>query len=196
MIRSCATALIVSALALVAFAGTGEENQPWQSSAIGLESGVLWQVGNNTPFPYRMLQTQISWRSAEVFGRAFSDRTRLLVRHRFTLIGTAVQGGPESRYVAFSASPSIEYWNAAGSNCLFTSAGGGAGLIDSREIKGGQGQDFTLNWFARAGIERVASRHWRLSAAVMFQHLSNGGQTNPNPGIDVLGFMLGCSWSR
>ena len=30
----------------------------------------------------------------------------------------------------------------------------------------------------------------------MFQHMSNGGQTKPNPGIDALGFTPGCGWSR
>jgi hypothetical protein len=79
---------------------------------------------------------------------------------------------------------------------LFTGAGGGAGLIDSRGVKGGQGQDFTLNWFVRGGVEHAVARNLRLSAGLMFQHLSNGGQTNPNPGINVLGFMVGCTWSR
>ena len=34
-----------------------------------------------------------------------------------------------------------------------------------------------------------------VGAGVMFQHMSNGGQTNPNPGIDALGFTFGGSWA-
>jgi hypothetical protein len=29
----------------------------------------------------------------------------------------------------------------------------------------------------------------------MYQHMSNEGQTKPNPGIDALGFTLGYSWA-
>ncbi len=190
------TAFFAFALAAVSCAANAGEGPPWNYNSIDLESGLLWEVGTNTPFPYRMLQTQLSWRSREFKGLELKDGTRLMVRHRLTLIGTGVQGGPESHYIAFSGSPSIEWWNRAATSALFAGAGGGFGLIDSRGIKGGQGQDFTLNWFARGGVEHVTSKKIRLSAAVMFQHLSNGGQTNPNPGIDVLGFMLGCSWSR
>lgn len=32
-----------------------------------------------------------------------------------------------------------------------------------------------------------------LAAGIMFQHLSHGGRTKPNPGIDALGFTLGYS---
>ena len=28
----------------------------------------------------------------------------------------------------------------------------------------------------------------------MYQHMSNGGMTKPNPGIDALGFVLGYGW--
>lgn len=168
----------------------------WRSSQWGVESGVLWQIGTGTPFPYRLLQTQVSWRSGEFLGRELSDGSRIVVRHRLTLLGAAVQGGPESHYIAFSGSPSLEWWNRAGTCSLFTGAGGGFGLIDSRGIKGGQGQDFTLNWFARGGVECAVSRTVKVSAAIMYQHMSNGGQTKPNAGIDALGFMLGCSWTH
>ena len=191
-----ATVLFVSVFATASIASDIAGREPWRASASSVESGILWEVGANTPFPYRMLQTQLSWRSPEVLGRELPDGTRLLVRHRFTLIGTSIQQAPESRYAAFSASPSVEWWNRAATTALATSVGGGFGLIDSRGVKGGQGQDFTLNWFARTGVERVISRKFRLSASVMFQHLSNAGQTNPNPGIDVLGFMISGSWSR
>ena len=33
------------------FAAMAEAAQPWASSAFNLESGVLWQVGHNTPLP-------------------------------------------------------------------------------------------------------------------------------------------------
>lgn len=168
--------------------------RPWESGSLDLESGLLWQVGENTPLPYRLVPTQLSWRSAEVFGRALDDGSRLLVRHRLTLLGTWIPSGPESRYLGVAGSPSLEWWNRAGTRALFAGAGGGVGWIDARGVPGGQGQDFTLNWFARGGVEHVSAGGTRWSAGVMFHHLSNGGQTEPNPGIDALGFTLG--WSR
>ena len=168
--------------------------RPWESNALTVESGILWEIGTGTTIPYRLVPTQLSWRSARAFGWDFSDGSALVVRHRLALIGTWVQHGPESHYLGFSGSPSVEWWDKTGKWSLFTGSGGGFGVIDSRGVKGGQGQDFTLNWFIRGGIEHVVAKNARISAGIMYQHMSNGGQTKPNPGIDALGFTLGYSW--
>ena len=155
---------------------------------------MLWEIGSGTPIAYRLMPTQLSWRSAEFMSHAFADGSRMVLRHRLTLIGTWIQNGPESHYAGFAGSPSLEWWDRTGTWSLFTGSGGGFGLIDSRGIKGGQGQDFTLNWFIRGGIEHVTVKNTRLSAGIMYQHMSNGGQTKPNPGIDALGFTFGYTW--
>jgi lipid A 3-O-deacylase len=192
-------ALFSSALVLASFAAESTEStpppKPWQTSALSVETGELWEIGTGTIIAYRLVPTQLSWRSAEAFGWEFSDGSRLVFRHRLTLIGTWIQNGPESHYIAFDGSPSVELWNKAGTWSLFGGSGGGLGLLDSRGVKSGQGQDFTFNWFIRGGIEHVTARNQRFSAGIMYQHMSNGGQTKPNPGIDALGFMLGYSWT-
>ena len=164
------------------------------SSELSLESGLLWQVGQSTPLSYRLVPTQLSWRSAEFFGHRFADGSRLVVRHRLTLLATWIQQGPESHYVGVAGSPSVEWWDKSGKWSVFGGAGGGAGVIDSRGVAGGQGQDFTLNWFARAGVEWALPGQGRMSGGLMFEHLSNGGQTRPNPGIDAVGFTVGYAW--
>lgn len=166
---------------------------PWETSALSVETGMLWQIGRNTPLSYRLVPTQLSWRSRRAFGRELANGGQLLVRHRLGILATWVQQGPESHYLGVHASPSIELWNRTGTWALVGGAGGGFGWIDSRGVAGGQGQDFTLHWFARAAVEHVAGNGLTFSAGVMFQHLSNGGQTNPNPGIDAFGFTLGLS---
>ncbi len=188
-------ALLGSVLSAATFAAEPAAGRPWDASALNLETGMLWEIGTGTPIAYRLVPTQLSWRSKEVFGHVFSGGSRIVVRHRLTVIGTWVQNGPESQYIGVAGSPSVEWWNQAGTWSLFTGSGGGFGLIDSRGVKGGQGQDFTLNWFIRGGIEHVAAKgiHW--TAGIMYQHLSNGGQTKPNPGIDALGFTLGYAWA-
>lgn len=158
-----------------------------------VESGVIWQVGNLTPLSYTLVPTQFSWRSGEFRGRDLKDGARLVLRHRITLFATSIVTGPESHYLAIAASPSLEWWNAARTRSWYFGAGGGAGVIDSRGVTGGQGQDFTLNWFIRAGAEWSVARNGRVFGGILFQHLSNGGQTDPNPGIDALGFTFGFS---
>jgi lipid A 3-O-deacylase len=200
--KICAIVFAVTGLAVLASAAeplpTSEPvppSQPWQSSAVNVETGLLWQFGHNTPLAYRLVPTQLSWRSREFMGHAFADGSRLVARHRFTLIGTWVQQGPESFYTGFSGSPSIEWWNAKGSFSLFCGAGGGCGVIDSRGKPGGQGEDYTLNWFGRAGVEWLFNGHNRVTAGAMFMHMSNGGRTDPNPGIDSVGFTAGWALS-
>jgi hypothetical protein len=168
--------------------------KPWATAQWTTEAGILWEVGTGTPWPYRLVEGQLVWRSRQVFGWDLKDGSRILVRHRLALIGALMQQGPESHYVAFSGSPSLEWWNAAGTSALFGGAGGGFGLLDAQGVRGGQGQDFTLNWFMRGGIEHVTAGGRHVSAAIMFQHMSNGGATKPNPGIDALGLMLGWTW--
>ena len=169
-------------------------DDPWMSRALSVESGILWEVGTGTTWPYRLVQTQLSWRSREFLKWDLRDGSRFSVRHRFTLLGALMQQGPESHYVALAASPSIEWRNPADKWSLFGGAGGGFGLLDSQGVRGGQGQDFTLNWFARGGIEYSPKPDRIWTAAIMFQHMSNGGATDPNPGIDAVGFMVGVAW--
>ena len=187
-------ALLGPVLVLAGLAAESAPLRPREAGALNVETGLLWNIGTGTPLAYRLVPTQLSWRSQEFLGHAFANGSRLLVRHRLTLIGTWIQQGPESHYVGFSGSPSVEWWDRTGTWSLFTGAGGGFGLLDSRGVRGGQGQDFTLNWFIRGGVEIVAAKDRRFTAGIMYQHLSNGGQTTPNPGIDALGFTLGYSW--
>jgi hypothetical protein len=193
-------ALLGTALGMVTFAAAATPEPaatpPWAAHAWNFETGVLWEIGTGTPFAYRLLPAQLAWRSREFWGHGFADGSRIVFRHRLALLADLVRNGPESRYVGFSGSPSLEWWNPDGTWSLFTGAGGGFGLTDARGIKGGLGQDFTLNWFIRGGIEHCIARHRSLSAGIMYQHLSNGGMTTPNPGIDALGFTLGYGWTR
>ncbi len=186
--------LLGSLLALAGVAAEPAPPRPWKTRALTIETGLLWNIGTGTPLAYRLVPAQLSWRSRALFGREFADGSRIVVRHRLTLLADWIQQGPESHYVGFSGSPSVEWWDKTGTWSLFTGAGGGFGLLDSRGVRGGQGQDFTLNWFIRGGVEIVAAEDRRFSAGLMYQHLSNGGQTTPNPGIDALGFTLGYSW--
>ena len=194
MRKSITATLLGILLTAPIFAADATPVLPWETSTYSVESGVLWGIGTGTPISYRLVPTQLSWRSPEVFGHTFANGSRILFRHRLTLIASWIQAGPESLYFAVVGSPSVELWDKHGKFCLYTGSGGGAGLLDSREIKGGQGQDFTLTWFIRGGVEYAISPNHNVTAGILYQHMSNGGQTKPNPGIDALGFTFGYTW--
>jgi lipid A 3-O-deacylase len=78
----------------------------------------------------------------------------------------------------------------------YISGGLGLGWIDSHpSIPGAQGQDFTFNILTAAGISYRLNNHWRLDAGILYQHLSNGGQTDPNPSLNLLGPQVGLDYS-
>jgi hypothetical protein len=169
--------------------------QPWQRNFFDVEAGYLWKVGGDTPLDYGMAPAMLSWRSPEVLGLRFDDGSALVIRSRVTLLGQWVETGPENHYFGIMGAPSIEWWNAAGTWSVYGNIGGGFGWIDSQGVVGGQGQDFTLNWYAAAGLARALTDNLHLRTGVMFQHLSNGGATTPNPGVNTFGFTAGLSWS-
>jgi hypothetical protein len=78
----------------------------------------------------------------------------------------------------------------------YVSGGLGLGWIDSHpDMRGSQGQDFTFNILTAIGVGYQVDRHWKLDIGVLYQHLSNGGQTDPNPSLNLLGPQVGLSYS-
>ncbi len=169
--------------------------KPWDSHYIDIEAGYLWKVGGDTPLDYGMVPVMLTWRSPEVIGMGFADGSRLIVRNRLSLVAQWVETGAENHYFGLMGAPSIEWWNSAGTWSIYGGIGGGAGLIDSQGIAGGQGRDLTLNWFGTVGVAHAINDTTQIRFGGMFQHLSNGGATTPNPGVNTLGFTVGMSRS-
>ncbi len=197
LMRQFIAALLLST---TAFAGTEFQPQPpppalqpWNAHAIDFETGMLWKVGGDTTFNYRIVPFMVSWRSPRMFGIDFANGSALVVRNKITGMANWFEDGSENRYLGISAAPSIEWWDTSGTWSVFGSIGGGVGFTDSQGVPGGLGQDFTLNWYGQLGVSRVLTEHWSVRASAMFQHMSNGGATDPNPGVDALGFVIGVS---
>lgn len=167
---------------------------PWDQHYFDLEAGYLWKVGGSTQLSYGMAPVMLTWRSPEVLGLDFANGSKLFVRNRLSLLGQWVETGPENHYFGIMGAPSIEWWNAAGTWSVYGGIGGGVGWIDSQAVPGGQGQDFTLNWFSTLGVARAINESMQVRVGAMFQHLSNGGATDPNPGVNSLGVTFGLSW--
>jgi lipid A 3-O-deacylase len=160
------------------------------------DTAVLWGVGRDgTPLNYTFLPQIISVKTPQ-FTRFETGMGDFVVRARLSLLVEPIVVGPETHFVGFSFSPSLEWWNKPRSFAAFTSVGGGVGFMDSQgyKVAGGQGQDFNLNWFVTGGIKYRWNDHWSASLGVLFQHISNGGQNKVNPGVNALGPTLGLSY--
>jgi len=174
---------------LPALATAAEIPDSWEWA---MESGWLAQVGNNTRADYEIIPTQLTLRSPVVWTWwSDDDGAQLIVRHRISVLYETIIKGPEDYHLGFNAAPSVEYWLPSGMTSVFFSIGGGAGWINSAGGADGQGQDLTLNWFSNLGVRQRIFEHTSLLAGVYFIHHSNLGMTDPNPGIDALGFTLG-----
>lgn len=78
----------------------------------------------------------------------------------------------------------------------YFSGGVGLGWIDSNpDMRGSQGQDFTFNILAAAGVSYRIDDRWRAAAGLLYEHFSNAGQTDPNPSLNLLGPQLALSYS-
>lgn len=165
--------------------------KPSPSWEVTLDSGYLWQVGHNTDNDYEAIPTLVSLLSPEMF--TLWDG-KITVRNRFTLIHEAYTVGPEDYYLGVAAAPSLEAEVFDSFTTAFFSIGGGAGWINSSGGTDGQGQDLAFNWFAHLGLRRQVFENLTISAGAYFTHHSNLGMTDPNPGMDLLGFTVGLGW--
>jgi lipid A 3-O-deacylase len=163
---------------------------------MAVETGYLKKIKNNSPHNYAIVPTQVAWRSPAMFDLWHgSGGARLTVRNRIAVVAEAFVKGPEDYYLAFAGAPTFELWSADRKTALFYEIGGGAGLLNSKNVPGGQGQDFTFNWFTQLGLRRQLSNKLGVTGSAYFTHHSNLGMTDPNPGIDVLGVSFGVVWS-
>ena len=179
----------------------GEETPPLvtfvdSSSRWIFDTGVLAQVGDNTSIDYVLVPSNITWVSAPTWEWALGSGSQLSISTSFVGHGTWIAEGPETFSAGLSAAPWLE-WVAASENWgWFASVGGGVGVIDSApEVEGGQGQAFHFQWFAKGGVFFEVDDCCRFYGGPMLLHISNGGQTDPNPGIAALGGIVGLQFS-
>ena len=168
---------------------------PADAWEFAVETGYLKKVKHNSPLDYRIVPAQLVWRSPAMFElwRGKSG-ARLAVRNRFAIVAETFVRGPEDYYLAFTGAPTFELWSADQKTALFYEIGGWVGLLNSKNVAGGQGQDFTVNWFTQLGLRRQLSKKMAVTGGAYFTHHSNLGMTKPNPGIDVLGVNFGLVW--
>lgn len=186
-------ALAILPLMLASAALAQHPADQWE---VAVEAGYLEKVRNNTHLDYTIAPVQIAWRSP-AFTTLWQnpEGMQLNVRHRVALLAETFIKGAEDYYAGFAAAPTFELWMANRKTAVFYEIGGGAGFVNSQGVPGGQGQDFTFNWFTQLGLRQQIKQKLALSGGLYFTHHSNLGMTDPNPGIDVLGLNLGVIWT-
>lgn len=161
----------------------------------GVATGYLTKIRHNSPLDYAIIPTQVVWRTPALFDLwQGANGARLAVRNRMSIVAETFVKGPEDYYLAFAGSPTFELWSADQKTALFYEIGGGVGLLNSKHVPGGQGQDLAFNWFTQLGVRDQLSKKLAMTGSIYFTHHSNLGMTDPNPGIDVLGLSVGLVW--
>jgi len=104
--------------------------------------------------------------------------------------------GPENFYYGISVGLRYNFVKPNARFIPYVSGGVGLGWIDSHASHfGAQGQDFTFNILTAVGVAYKIDDHWKATAGILYQHLSNGGQTDPNPSLNLLGPQIGVTYS-
>jgi lipid A 3-O-deacylase len=161
---------------------------------VALESGYLFGF-INPPRSYQIgaefLTTRVRW------GVVRSDMwLRGYNQFYISAIAEPIFRGIENHYFGLNFGMRYNFVRPGSRFVPYISGGLGLGWIDSHpEIRGGQGQDFTFNILTAAGISYKMNDHWKLNAGILYQHLSNGGQTDPNPSLNLLGPQVGATYS-
>jgi len=161
---------------------------------LAVESGYL-SGAINPPANYQIgaefLTARIRW------GVVHSDSwLRGYNQFYVTAIAEPIFRGIENHYFGFNLGMRYNFVRPGSRFVPYFSGGVGAGWIDSHpEVAGGQGQDFTFNILSAAGVSYTVNEHWKINVGALYQHLSNGGQTDPNPSLNLFGPQVGVTCS-
>ena len=104
--------------------------------------------------------------------------------------------GPENFYYGISVGLRYNFAKPGARLIPYVSGGVGLGWIDSHaDVFGAQGQDFTFNILTAVGISYQINDHWKATGGILYQHLSNAAQTDPNPSLNLLGPQMGFTYN-
>jgi len=180
----------------IAASGVGSAKEEFNPERfeVALESGYLFGFIN----PPRSYQIGAEFLTARVrWGVVRSDMwLRGYNQFYISAIAEPIFRGIENHYFGLNFGMRYNFVRPGSRLVPYISGGLGLGWIDSHaEIPGGQGQDFTFNILTAAGISYKMNDHWKLNAGILYEHLSNGGQTDPNPSLNLLGPQVGATYS-
>jgi lipid A 3-O-deacylase len=196
--RVACVSILVAMFSAISTFGGAEGSSPNDLDAPNFESSVesafLFSILGN-PHRYQIgaefLTARVRWGINE------SD-SWLRGYNQFYVLAMAepIFSGPENHYFGMSTGMRYNFVRPNWRLLPYISGGVGLGWIDSHaNIPGAQGQDFTFNILTAVGVAYEISDRWKLNAGALYEHLSNGGQTSPNPSTNLLGPQIGVTYS-
>ncbi len=172
--------------------GNGELNAP--TLEVSTESAYLWGSLAN-PNSYEVAAQFIT---ARVRWGVIDRDTWMRGYNQVYLLAMVepILRGPENFYYGISAGLRYNFVHPGSRFVPYVSGGVGLGWVDSHaDIFGAQGQDFTFNILSAIGVSYEVNDHFKVSVGALYQHLSNAGQTDPNPSLNLFGPQAGITYS-
>lgn len=154
---------------------------------------MLGIIGNPNSYEIGAQFITARWRFGPVYREGFFRGY-----NQFYVLGMVepIFRGPENFYYGISVGLRYNFLHPESRWTPYLSGGVGLGWIDSHSnINGAQGQDFTFNCLGALGVSYRISNRCQVTAGLVYQHLSNGGQTEPNPSLNLLGPQIGLTYS-
>lgn len=164
------------------------------SFEVAAETSYLWgSFANPNSYEIGALFITGRWRWGKIASPGF---WRGYNQVYFLAMAEPIFRGPETHYFGISAGLRYNFVQPGARLQPYISGGVGLGFIDSHaNVFGAQGQDFTFNILTAAGVEYLLNDHWKVNIGALYQHLSNGGQTDPNPSLNLFGPQVGVTYS-
>ena len=154
---------------------------------------MLGWIGNPNSYEVGAQFLTARWRLGPVYRDGFF---RGYNQFYATVMGEPIFRGPENYYFGISVGMRYNFLHPDSRIMPYISGGVGLGWIDSHsDVFGAQGQDFTFNCLGALGLSFRINDQWSASLGLVYQHLSNGGQTNPNASLNLLGPQVGVTRS-
>jgi opacity protein-like surface antigen len=196
VVARCAALLALLFSASLASADASEESETLNAPRfeIAAESAYLLGIFGN-PNSYEIgaefVTTRMRWGAVESDGWLHGYNQVYVLA-----MAEPIFRGVENHYFGLNFGARYNFVQPTSRLVPYISGGLGLGWIDSHpNVRGAQAQDFTFNILTAVGVTYEFDDHWKLNVGVLYQHLSNGGQTDPNPSLNLFGPQVGLSYS-
>ena len=196
--------LLIAAIAGAQAADGGAEHVESASTMTGgeaphtefaIESAYLFGIFN----PPRNYEINVDFLTARIRWGQYLDSPGIFRGYNqiyFSLVAEPIIRGIENHYFGINVGLRYNFVRPGSRFIPYFSGGLGLGWIDSHaDQPGAQGQDFTFNILSSAGISYKFNDRLSGQLGLLYQHLSNAGQTDPNPSLNLLGPQIGFTFS-
>ncbi|HSI84262.1 MAG TPA: acyloxyacyl hydrolase [Candidatus Methylacidiphilales bacterium] len=161
-----------------------------------VETGATWSVGYTGNKNYVMAPQMVSlnWNLDDIglddfWGGVFRGNTQW----KTSIIGSPVFNGFEHHMFGFAAGPQYNFVQPGWNLVPFISARVGLVFLDTTNDPNDIGQDFNFTFMVTPGARYFLSDHSSIGANFIYQHISNGGLSEPevkNRALDLIGFQI------